>query len=117
MKTKPFRKTLAALAGFTLITVHAHAVPGALDTTFGTGGIVTTPIGSGHDNGSSVVIQADGKIVVVGPSHNGSDYDFAVVRYTRTGALDTTFNGTGKVTTPIGAGSDYAISAVMQADG
>ena len=117
MKTNTFSKTLAALAAFPLITINAHATPGGLDTTFGTGGKVTTPFGTGHDLGSDVAVQADGKIVVVGPSHNGTNNDFAVARYTSTGALDTTFNGTGKVTTPIGSGDDYGSAVALQEDG
>ena len=117
MKTQTFSETVAALAAFTLITINAYAVPGDLDTTFGTGGMVTTPIGSGHDQGHGVAVQADGKIVVAGATFNGSNYDFALVRYTTTGALDSTFNGTGKVTTPIGSGNDSSPFVALQADG
>jgi len=85
---------------------------GALDAGFGTGGIVTTPIGTG-DFGTSVALQTDGKIVVGG----ASDGDFALVRYTSSGALDTSFNSTGKVTTPIGSGNDNAQGVVVQGDG
>src|SRR5437867_5967583 len=41
---------------------------GALDTSFSSNGIVTTPIGTGDDGVSSVAIQHDGKIVVGGYS-------------------------------------------------
>ena len=67
-------------------------------------------------------MQADGKIVVAGSTVGGMDYDFALVRYhgnitTGTpGALDTTFNGTGKVITPLG-GDDYITSMALQGDG
>ena len=55
---------------------------GSLDTTFGTGGIVITPIGSYTDYAMALSIQSDGKIVVAGTSLSGpSNYDFAVVRY------------------------------------
>jgi uncharacterized delta-60 repeat protein len=92
---------------------------GALDTSFGGGtGKVTTPIGSSEDNGYSVAVQGDGKIVVAGYSHNGSNHNFALVRYTDTGALDTSFGGgTGKVTTPIGSSDDVGISVAVQSDG
>src|SRR3982750_2841392 len=33
------------------------------------------------------------------------------------GALDPTFNGTGKVTTAIGSGDDYGYALVLQPDG
>ncbi len=55
---------------------------GSLDNTFDTDGIVTTPIGTVGDEGYSVVLQSDGKIVVAGLSFNNSgSSDFAVVRY------------------------------------
>jgi uncharacterized delta-60 repeat protein len=90
---------------------------GSLDSTFGTGGKLTTPIGSGDDNADSVVLQSDGKIVVAGDSGNGSNSDFAVLRYNSGGSLDTTFGTGGKVTTPIGSGNDYASDVVLQSDG
>ena len=42
--------------------------------------------------GYSVQLQPDGKIVVTGRSFNGSDDDFALVRYNADGSLDTRFN-------------------------
>ena len=35
-------------------------------------GKLTTAVGAGHDNGRSVTVQADGKILVAGYSDNGS---------------------------------------------
>jgi uncharacterized delta-60 repeat protein len=90
---------------------------GTLDTSFNGTGKVVTPIGSFSDSASSVAIQADGKIVAAGNSANGADDDFAVVRYNTNGTLDTSFNGTGKVVTPIGSGNDSAASVAIQADG
>jgi len=49
---------------------------------------------------------------VVGTSAN----NFAIVRYTSTGALDTTFGGTGKVTTNVGS-SAIAYDVVIQSNG
>lgn len=48
----------------------------------------------------------DGKIVAAGYADNGSDYDFALVRYTASGVPDTTFGSGGVVTTPIGSTFD-----------
>jgi len=42
------------------------AAPGDLDQTFGTGGKVTTPFGSGFGEARGLAIQPDGKLVVVG---------------------------------------------------
>src|SRR5204862_6067062 len=82
---------------------------GSLDTSFNGSGIVLTPVGiAGYTN--SVAIQTDGKIVVVGSNRNDS---FAIVRYNPNGSLDTTFNGSGVVLTPVGS----ATSVAIQTDG
>jgi uncharacterized delta-60 repeat protein len=55
---------------------------GSLDTTFGTGGKVTTEVGTGSvSRAYGLAIQGDGKIVAAGQSHGGGVYYFAVVRY------------------------------------
>ena len=76
---------------------------GSLDTSFDSDGKVTTAIGSGNDYAYSVAIQSDGKIVAAG-QYNGSNDDFALVRYNTDGSLDTNFDSDGKVTTAIGSG-------------
>lgn len=91
---------------------------GTLDSTFGTGGIVITAFGSAADNGYSVVIQIDGKIVVVGSTKNGTPTHFALVRYNSDGTLDNTFGTSGKVITPVGIYYfDSAYSVAIQSDG
>jgi uncharacterized delta-60 repeat protein len=97
--------------------VVRYNTDGSLDTTFNSDGIVTTAVGSLNDTGRSVVVQSDGKIIVVGSSENVTDSDFAVVRYNTDGSLDTTFSSDGKVTTAIGSSQDQARSVVLQSDG
>ncbi len=90
---------------------------GTLDTTFSGDGKVTTNIGVVEtvDEGQSVAIGADGKIVVAGSTSSDSNpNDFAVARYNPNGTLDTTFSGDGKVTTPIGSGADAAYGVALQ---
>ena len=65
---------------------------GSLDTNFDSDGKVTTAIGSANDYALSVAIQSDGKIVAAGYSDNGSNDDFALVRYNTDGSLDTSFD-------------------------
>lgn len=81
------------------IAVARYLSNGQLDPAF-KGGFVTTTVDN-FDLGQSVAIQPNGKIVVAGYSENGSKSNFAVVRYTITGSLDTNFNNTGKLTTPL----------------
>ena len=112
--------TLFAVVFSLLITVAAHpvaAAAGDLDTSFDSDGKVTTEVGSTDDFARSVAIQSDGKIVAAGFSSNGSDWDFALVRYNTDGSLDTSFDTDGKVTTAIGSGDDHAVSVAIQSDG
>ena len=90
--------TKLVAAGFSdnRFAVVRYNANGSLDSTFGTGGIVTTPIGV-NDTARAVAIQYNGKIVVAGSTNNSIDFDFAVVRYNTDGSLDTTFNPTGSI--------------------
>ena len=90
---------------------------GSLDTSFNGTGKVITPIGSANDEAYGLALQPDGKIVVAGRSFNGLNEDFALTRYNPNGSLDSSFNGTGKVTTAIGAGEDVAAALALQPDG
>jgi uncharacterized delta-60 repeat protein len=54
---------------------------GTLDTSFGTSGKVIQPIGSSDDQGQSLAIQPDGKILLGGYCNNISNYDFCIARF------------------------------------
>ncbi len=94
-----------------------YLASGALDSSFGTTGKVITAIGPDYDNASAIALQPDGKIVVAGYCFNGSNTDFCLARYLASGALDTSFNSTGKVVTTIGAATDVASALALQPDG
>lgn len=89
---------------------------GSLDRTFNRTGKVTTTIGGGA-GANSATMQSDGKIVVAGHSSTDRKYEFALVRYNPDGTLDTSFNGTGKVTTGIGGREDEGYCVALQTDG
>src|SRR5262249_61080040 len=61
--------------------------------------------------------QADGKLVAAGIASNGTNEDFALVRYGTDGTPDGTFGSGGIVMTPIGTGDDDAAAIVYQPDG
>ncbi len=90
---------------------------GTLDATFGTGGIVQNfPIGVEDAYGLS--LQSGGKIVTGGRIFNTStDSDFAVIRLTPNGTLDTTFGNGGIATTPFGNNLDGITRFAIQSDG
>jgi uncharacterized delta-60 repeat protein len=99
------------------IAVARYDSTGALDNTFGTSGIVTTPIGTGADIANGIAIQSDGKIVLAGWSFNGSYDKFAVVRYDNTGILDASFGTGGIVTTSLGTLNDGARAVAIESNG
>ena len=92
--------------------------PGALDTTFsGDGKVMTQFASTSADQAAAVAIQADGKIVAAGMSHDGYD-GFALARYNIDGTLDSSFGDSGEVVTYFNAGSeDEAFAVAIQTDG
>jgi uncharacterized delta-60 repeat protein len=92
-------------------------IAGGLDAAFGGDGMVTTPVSTTNDYGSSLTLQPDGKVIVGGTVGNGDFYDFALARYNADGSLDPTFGFEGKVTTSIRPSLDLGYSVALQADG
>jgi uncharacterized delta-60 repeat protein len=74
---------------------------GTLDTSFGLGGKVITSVVSGNDYAYAARLQRDGRIVAAGAGFNGTNDEFALVRYNINGTLDDSFGTGGIVTTPI----------------
>src|SRR5262245_4675492 len=91
---------------------------GTLDTTFGTGGKVTTDFADPNDQAESVAVQPDGRIVVAGAAGRFTNrgFDFALARYNTNGTLDTTFGTSGKVTTDFAGANDVPSSVAVQPD-
>ena len=112
------------IAGYAVVgstTVDFAAVRlltnGVADSSFGTFGAVLTELGSGRSEANAMALQSDGKILLAGPVVIGPDIQFAVVRYETNGVLDTTFDGDGKVITPIGLVDDEPMAIGVQSDG
>ena len=90
---------------------------GTLDTTFNGTGKATADFGA-HDLGHSVAVHGDGRMVVAGYSTNESKKQCALACLKANGNLDTSFNGTGKVTTNFGGEGDAEGQGVAtQSDG
>ena len=70
---------------------------GTLDPSFGNGGRVNVDFG-GNDYSHTVLIQSDGKIVVVvsvGNPFQFPPHEIELIRYNTNGSLDTSFDGDG----------------------
>jgi len=93
---------------------------GAIDTTFGVAGKLSTDFGGrGFDRAQSAALQANGSIVAAGfaTSVDGINENFAVIRYTSNGALDTTFSSDGKTQIDFGSCCQSAYQVLLQSDG
>ena len=102
---------------FAVVRLNAD---GSLDATFDGDGIAITDFGSMiFEGATSVAIQSDGRIVAAGGTFQPrTQVDFAVARYNTDGSLDATFDGDGRVTTPLGpVGFDAVSSVAIQPDG
>ncbi|MBF0213325.1 MAG: hypothetical protein HQM00_07140 [Magnetococcales bacterium] len=90
---------------------------GALDSTFGDNGKVTTDIHNyGGDTSIGIALQPDGKMVVTGYSYANSNARIFLARYHNNGTLDLNFGDAGRVITSR-PGSLRAGGLAVQADG
>jgi uncharacterized delta-60 repeat protein len=93
------KKTLSYDSEFALAR---YTTSGSLDTTFGTGGEVTTtfPAADGEVNLNTVLLTSSGEILAVGAANynnTGAGSSVALALYTSTGALDKSFGSSGTV--------------------
>ncbi len=97
--------------------VARYRANGAIDTTFSGDGKTQIDFGSCCASAHSVLVQADGKLVVVGyPNSESSDSDFTLARLNTNGSLDASFGNGGKVRTSFGDLNGGAQGAALQPD-
>lgn len=119
----PDGKILAAGTASPITSLNDFAVArfnsdGSLDTTFGIDGRVITNFLGSSDSVRDMLVQPDGKIVVVGIAFDPvSNEKWALARYNSNGSLDAGFGSQGKVAMPIGEGSREANAVALQPDG
>ena len=107
-------RVLTAYAGLTGQGVSRHAADGSLDPSFGDGGIRRLDFAP-----TGLVLQADGKIVVVG-SHESNGLqtsDWAVARLLANGNLDTSFAAGGELTLDWYGNGDFAMAVALDVAG
>ena len=100
----------AALAGG---TAAAQAAPGALDPTFGSGGVVLSDLGVSTVEG--VEVQPDGKVLALNSGFDPQLYQ-RVERYLPDGTPDTSFGGDG-IAEPLVSPGFWTHGFTLQPDG
>jgi uncharacterized delta-60 repeat protein len=97
---------------------------GSLDTSFGQGGLALATWGNFINNGFSLALMPDGRIVVAGEeeSSDGAFDRFGIARFNPNGTLDSTLGGNGTVTTeffsaPASGVREAAFAVIVQSDG
>jgi uncharacterized delta-60 repeat protein len=97
-----------------------YLADGTLDTSWGSAGtgMVTTAIGGvDGDYANGIALQPDGKVLLGGNCRSATNYNFCAARYNVDGTLDTHWNGTGKVVTPMGSTSARVYGIALLPDG
>ncbi len=92
---------------------------GVLDASFGPSGtgVAYADLGS-NEHGNAMLLQPDGRILLGGDSDPNGTSDFAVVRLTPGGLLDTSYGlGTGGSLAGYGAEQEFGSDLAMQPDG
>ncbi|MCB0405433.1 MAG: choice-of-anchor D domain-containing protein [Bdellovibrionales bacterium] len=105
------------VAGIVLVRLNSN---GSADTSFDGDGVKTTALSSGFDMARSIALQSDGKIVVAGTTYNSTsgEFDFAVLRYTSSGQLDSSFDADGiKTFSTADSGNHIAESVRVDSNG
>ena len=97
------------------IVLARYDVDGTLDDTFGSVGKVVYDTG-GSDQAASVLVRADGKIVVAGSSATLRAPSMEAIRFNRDGGPDASF-GSGGRGMPEFDGASAGVAAALQPDG
>jgi uncharacterized delta-60 repeat protein len=113
------------VAGYSLVgagydfAIARYNVDGSLDTSFSGDGLQTTNFGFPLDRALDVVIQPDGRIVVVGHNSNTTNANFLLARYLPDGELDASFynlpfRSPGKISTDFNGAEDSVDAVALQ---
>ncbi|MFN9435120.1 MAG: hypothetical protein ACK6DC_09320, partial [Planctomycetota bacterium] len=90
---------------------------GLLDPSFGVDGKTLIPLGNYYIDLKGLVLQPDGKILILGAYGNEISADLSLFRLTPNGSLDTSFGSDGKVSFPLKSFLGEAGTVTLQPDG
>lgn len=96
------------------IAVAKFDLDGDLDTSFGDNGLVVLDIGSGNGRATTLLQDADGKLVAAGWTRFGNKDQYVVARMELDGSLDASFGDAG-IATGSFSGSSFAEDEIADA--
>jgi serine protease AprX len=101
---------------FVLVRYNAN---GTIDSSFGSSGVVRhLPNATAAENlATDMLLQPDGKIVMVGRTTVGTKCQISIARYNNTGAVDSTFGRSGVASVALKGCSGRVGSVIRQSDG
>jgi len=105
---------VAGIAGPGVFLACRLTAGGDVDPTFGVRGCRRVNVDG--VTYAALAVQKNGKVLIAGTTRTATDFDAVVVRLTRDGALDPTFDGDGVATVDFG-GDDQAWAVAVQPDG
>ena len=106
----------APAKAFVLVRYNAN---GAIDSSFGSSGLVRhLPNATAAENwATDMLLQPDGKIVMVGRTKAGTSCRISIVRYNSTGTVDSTFGASGVASVTLRDCTGPVGSVIRQSDG
>ena len=105
----------ALVASGVVAPAHAAQKRGDLDTSWGNGGVASTSFpAADFASTRDSIVQADGKVIVVGTVGDNDFSTFSIARFTATGQLDASFSGDGMV--QVGFGQEHAAARSVAID-
>lgn len=90
---------------------------GALDATFGVDGVTTVDVAGRDDRAADLVVDAEGRIVLVGSAASPTVLDLVLARCLPNGGLDPTFGQHGVLVVDLHGGGDLGADVAMDPEG
>jgi uncharacterized delta-60 repeat protein len=90
---------------------------GRLDMSFGSDGLKIAPLTSGQNYMRALLLQTNGKIIIVAHGYNGTINQIAIARFNPDSSFDASFGNGGKVVTSFNGTHTSAYTGALQSDG
>ena len=99
------------------VLVGRYLANGDPDPSFDVDGVLSIDVAGGAEEGTDILLQPDGRILVCGSGEVSGQARVLLARLEQTGALDASFGADGLVLTDVASGDDYAAALALAPDG